>query len=244
MYNIGIYRWKDSGKGQTMLNEEKNKENNIDIQKLTKGSSVKIYLYCDYCGLDIIKSVKTRNTQNKKLDKDCCVKCRSYKRKEICLIEHGVTNVFKLEKTKEKIKKTNIKKYGCEVPINKDPKIIAKSKKTNLERYGNENYNKTDDFKNKYKKTCLEKYGTENVSQNKEVKEKIKETNILRYGSESFLSSEIGKKKIENTMLSKYGVKNAFQIPSVISKLSENRHMKNTDLANQVKVKSIATNML
>lgn len=54
-------------------------------------------------------------------------------------------NVFQLSETKEKIKKTNLEKYGCENPLQNNS-IKEKVKQTCLEKYGVDNFSKTKDF--------------------------------------------------------------------------------------------------
>ncbi len=62
----------------------------------------------------------------------------------------------------EKIKKTNINKYGSENPF-KNSIIKNKIKNTNLNRYGSENYFSSDNFKNFIKNNLLEKYKDYNI---------------------------------------------------------------------------------
>jgi very-short-patch-repair endonuclease len=74
--------------------------------------------------------------------------------------------------TKDKIKKTNIEKYGVDMPLkNKDIKEKAISKW--ITNYGVDNPSKSDKIKNKVKNTNLEKFGVEYVSQLTEVKGKL-----------------------------------------------------------------------
>lgn len=75
----------------------------------------------------------------------------------------------------EKVKKTNLKKYGVEHAFQSD-KCKRKAKQTKLLRYGDENYNN----KQKSIQTCLKKYGTEYSSQAKEVIEKIQEAKNIK----------------------------------------------------------------
>lgn len=221
-----------------MLNPNKS---NVDISILTKGSRKKLFLLCDYCNEEIIKEHKVRLTQNKKLDKDACKKCKFKKREEICLLEHGVKNYAQTKECKDKIKETNIEKYGCAVPVNGNKKVKEKAKQTNLERYGVENAFQNKNIQEKYKQSINEKYGVDNISQVEEVKNKKKQTNLEKFGNEEFLASEEGKEKRKKSMLEKYGVENAFQIPENIENFKLNHHMKDKEHAKEVHKKVVKT---
>lgn len=71
--------------------------------------------------------------------------------KQKTLEKHGVTNVFQLESTKEKIRQTNTERYGVSCALQ----------------------NST--VKNKAKQTMIEKYGAENPYQNEEIKARMTE---------------------------------------------------------------------
>lgn len=87
---------------------------------------------------------------------------------------------------KERIEKTNLKKYGAINPLSKD--TISFEKKN---------------------KTVKEKYGVDNVFQHPEVKEKIKNSNIDRYGAITHLSKKsILYNKYLKTIFEKYGTDN------------------------------------
>lgn len=96
----------------------------------------------------------------------------------------------------ENIRKTCMEKYG--LPNGGwAPQTQEKIKKTNLKRYGSESYLQCDDYKKKNKET-LEKLGVQNVFQLEEVKKKSKETNLKKYGVEhNTQNKEISKKASE-----------------------------------------------
>lgn len=96
----------------------------------------------------------------------------------------------------ENIRKTCMEKYGLSNG-GWAPQTQEKIKKTNLERYGSESYLQCDDYKKKNKET-LEKLGVTNVFQLEEVKKKSKETMIKKYGVEhNTQNKEIAKKVSE-----------------------------------------------
>ena len=75
--------------------------------------------------------------------------------------------------TKEKRKKTNLKKYGV-ISTSQVKEIKEKQEKTILKRYGNKHPNKSEKVREKYKQTNLIKYGVESSNQ-KNFSEKTKE---------------------------------------------------------------------
>lgn len=101
---------------------------------------------------------------------------------------------FKDDAVKEKIKKTNLERYGVEHACqNKEiaaristskltPESQEKTIKTNIERYGVSNPFQAEEIKTKIRETCLEKYGTESAMQSLEIQEKTKKTLIEKYG--------------------------------------------------------------
>lgn len=95
---------------------------------------------------------------------------------------------------KERIRQTNIEKYGVE-----NPSLVTRDKalETMNERYGS-HISKTDIFRKKLKKASLDKYGVEYPFQSDEVKKKIVKTMLNRHGYQNPLKSpEILKKSLE-----------------------------------------------
>ena len=139
-------------------------------------------------------------------------KCKEVieKIKKTNLERYGVENPFQSKQIQEKIKKTNVERYGVET-VTQNKEVIQKMKKTNLERYGAENPSQSKQIKEKIKQTNLSKYGVEHPLQNKEVIEKVKKTNMARYGSENTFQVEEFKEKSKITNMEKYGVEYAIQ---------------------------------
>lgn len=82
----------------------------------------------------------------------------------------------------ENIRKSCMEKYG--LPNGGwAPETQEKIKRTNLERYGSESYLQCDNYKKKNKET-LERLGVTNVFQLEDVKKKSKETMVKKYGVE------------------------------------------------------------
>lgn len=104
----------------------------------------------------------------------------------------------------EKIKKTNLEKYGVECSLN-SKEVKEKSKKTNLEKYGNEDCRKTNFVVEKRIKTIYEKYGVNSYTKTDDYKRKVKETSLEKYGVDSPNKSDIIKRKKILSMINKYG---------------------------------------
>jgi len=112
------------------------------------------------------------------------------------------------KRTQEKLKKTNLKKYGVEYNFSlKENK--EKERATKLERYGNENYNNRDSAIKtnrengtyeenhiKAKITSLEKYGDKNFRNI----DKQKQTKLEKYGDENFNNADIAQEQKRKTM--------------------------------------------
>ena len=86
------------------------------------------------------------------------------------------------DELRERLKKTNLDKYGVEYGLQND-EIKEKIKKTNLERYGVENIFSSKEMRDKRDRGFLEKYGTIYPAASKKVRAKIANTNMERYGS-------------------------------------------------------------
>ena len=115
------------------------------------------------------------------------------KRRQTCLERYGVSSVLKLpdvqnkariaSKTPEvlqKIKETNLKKYGCEYPTQSQA-VQEKTKQTNLVRRGCAFPMQDKEVMQKAVNTNLAKRGVPYVMNDPAIVEKVKQTNIERY---------------------------------------------------------------
>lgn len=142
--------------------------------------------------------------------------------------------------TREKVKQTNLKKYGVEYPLQNE-EILNKLKQTNLKKYGVESTLSDNNVKNKIKQINLEKYGFENPSKSNEIKNKRKQTNLKKYGVDNIFKSEDIKKiisekyynktddekreiinKFKQTNVEKYGVSTVLILEENRKKIKEN----------------------
>lgn len=126
------------------------------------------------------------------------------------------------EETKEKIKKTNIKRYGVDNPF-KSKEIKERIKQTNLNKYGFEYAAQSKEIKKKIVQTNFERYGTTAPLQNKEIKAKMEKTNLERYGSKSSIGNIEIREKAKKTNLKRYGVEYAAASECIKEKAAEGK---------------------
>jgi hypothetical protein len=181
----------------------------LEIDKLWKGSNLKIDVLCDVCGYK--KSIQY-NLYNKNIKKynlyACSNSCASFKNKLTSLEKYGIENFVNVEKSKE----TKFLKYG-----DKNYQNVEKIKKTKLERWGDENFNN----KEKIKQTNLNKWGVSCTLESDIIKEKIKKTNLQKYGNEDSRKSKIVVDKRKHTNLKKFGVESYMKTEEFIKKSKE-----------------------
>lgn len=134
----------------------------------------------------------------------CSKKCsansnyRKEKIKNTCINKYGVDNVNKLEKIKEKKRKTWKDNYGCDSPF-KSNIIKQKIKNTVMTKYGVDNVNKYKEIREKYENTCLERYGVKCPSKSEKVKSITKKNCFKKYGVTNINKLEYIQQKRNNT---------------------------------------------
>lgn len=110
------------------------------------------------------------------------------KQKSTMLEKYGVANIFS---DKDYIQKCFMEKYGDGITNPGQVKTIQeKVKLTNLTKYGCERTFSCNDIKQKIKQTNLDRYGCENPNQNEAVKKKSHDTRI-RNGTQLLDGSEL-----------------------------------------------------
>ncbi len=110
----------------------------------------------------------------------------------------------------QKIKKTNLEKYGSTAPLG-NSEILEKLKATNRERFGSDFVLSNEIVKSKISKTINDKYGVDNVSQCQMIKDKKTESSLKKYGTEHVFQSETVKAKIRETNQERFGSDNCMQ---------------------------------
>lgn len=132
----------------------------ISIEKLQPQSNIRVDVSCDRCGVN--RNIKYQSyyyniSRSLDLKTYMCDKC-----------------------SHEKIKITNIKKYGVDY-FSKSKEFGEKIKKTSIEKFGVDHYSKTDEYIDKRDKSNLDKFGVKNPFQ---LTEMIKKSMIDKYGVE------------------------------------------------------------
>lgn len=142
---------------------------------------------------------------------DCLLPAYGSEKHKIFMLEkYGVENAFQIPEIKEKIKQTNIEKYGF--PYSKmSEKVKETERYNNLEKYGFESILQIPEIREKIKQTNIEKYGVPFPLQNKEVRAKVTSTNLLKYGSKAPAGSPLVMDKMKSTNLLKYGAEYYYQ---------------------------------
>jgi len=159
---------------------------------------------------------------NEGYTKFCCRKCSNKsiqtkeKIKKTNVKKFGVENPMKLDEIKNKIKLTNLKKFGVEYPMKlveiKNKYINSLSKRTELQKYNS---------LKKYKETCNKNFGIDNVAKIDFVKKKKKIACLNKYGVDSYSKTNEFKEKIKQTCLNNYGVDNPSKSEVVKEKISK-----------------------
>ena len=146
-------------------------------------------------------------------------------------------NPSKNKKIRDKIKKTNLDRYGVENPLNTPKKIaerakkfedkefkqswVEKHRKTSLEKYGVDHPMKTEEVQAIQKQAMQEKYGVDHPYQSPEIMAKMKANNLKKYGVENVAALPEVQLKMAKTTLEKYGVEHYNQLPEMKDYLRE-----------------------
>jgi len=128
-------------------------------------------------------------------------------------------------------KASNLRNYGVENPMQRQA-VVDKLKDTNMEKYGYSTYSQTPEYQSrlkdeilpKTKKTNLMRYGVENVFQDGSVKEKIVKTSLKKYDCIVYSKTEEAKERVKKTNLERYGCEYPAQNPEIFEKSMKNSH--------------------
>ena len=172
----------------------------VNVLDLPKSSNEKVKVICDVCGKEREMRycrVVGNNEENKLIT--CGDKfCKHKKLEDTCTKKYGegIINVFQAEEVKNKIKDTNLERYGCMCVLQSE-EIRNKGIQTLREKYGEGiiNVSQIKEIQDKIKDTNLERYGCEYAMQNKEIQNKVKATNLERHGAENPMQNEEIKNK-------------------------------------------------
>ena len=195
-------------------------------QSLSKGSSKKIYVKCDYCENYTIKTYKAYISQRNIVSKDSCGQslCKYKKREEISLLKYGVKNSSQTNEVRNKIRNINSDRL-------KTDEFKKQAKQTNLKKYGKENPMLVDSIVKKQKDTLLNKYGVDNIMRYKDTAKiaaqkmkqtKIKNGSIKVYNGQTRpeIAKEVGFSRSHfGKLVTQYGVEEAIKMEPFKTKL-------------------------
>ena len=177
----------------------------------------------------IFEIIKKGNTTYTEI---CCKKCgkpltekQILKGQEFCSYSCSGTYTMQQEETKEKLRKTNIQKYGVANP-NQCKEIQEKKRKTCLEKYGVTNPQQSKAIQEKTQQTNLDRYGVKHPYQSEEIRKKGEQTTFEHYGVYHALQSDTIKEKYRETCKNNFGVDNPSQSEEIKTK-RENVFLKN-----------------
>ena len=200
------------------------------LKKLENGYTIEL-LSDDEIGKSVNASAHTIGTirrinnifRNKEQQKKYCEKR--------CFEKYGVTSTNQLQSKKEKVKQTNLARYGVENPY-QSKEIMQNAYRKKL---GVDNPWQSEKIKDKIKQTKLEKYGDENYNN----KEKIRDTQFKNQGCYGF-----NNEKQRQTMIDKYGVDSIFKDrdyieESYFKKLGVNNPWKSKVVQDKIKQQNI-----
>jgi hypothetical protein len=162
---ISLISWWNNKKFDNFLEEIINETKNIETDNITQRiyhiiNDIKEIPLCKHCG---INHPRFKQFKSGYFDY-CSIQCVTQSEERNSKISRNHDYVA----DQEKIKKTNLKKYGVENYYESDD-FKEKSKKIKLERYGDQYFNNVE----KNKETCLEKYGVSSLMENFEFQNKI-----------------------------------------------------------------------
>ena len=152
--------------------------NNDYTKKMCKncGDVVKFnrqFFYQKTCSRLCSAIVSSQKTENERME-------IIQKAKNTCVERFGFVCATKSKKVQEKIKETNLKKYGKEYPMqNKDvqEKQFKKMQETNMKRYGVKSTLSLKETREKYRDTMIKKYNVDSPFKDKKNKRKSRNHN-------------------------------------------------------------------
>ena len=143
--------------------------------------------------------------------------------------KYGAYDVMHIPHILQKIKDTNLKKFGVEFPLQQlkkeNSEIYQKISQTCINKFGVDSPLKNKEVREKIKQTNIQKYGVDYLFKSNIIKEKIKQTNIQKYGVDNLFKNDIIKEKIKQTNIQKYGVDNPLKNKEIWKKSQDNRQI-------------------
>ena len=174
-----------------------------------------------------------------------CLECKPERTINTNLERFGVKNPFQSQEIKDKIKQTNLDKYGKTHHM-KVPEIQQKTQNTMQEKYGIKFAFHSQECFDKIRQTCLERYGKKFPLQSDFIQAKVRQKfmesinapypmcnkdhwkNVIlnKYGVDHYSKTDEFLPKYKNTCMGRYGVDFPAQNPKIFSKIINSRHSK------------------
>ena len=191
-------------------------------KKITK--EIKIKSNLEKYGVEHTSQLKEVTDKRTKSRADHVDKIQQHVRESLYK-KYGAYDVMHIPHILQKIKDTNLKKFGVEFPLQQLKKenceIYQKISQTCINKFGVDSPLKNKEVREKIKQTNIQKYGVDNLFKNDIIKEKIKQTNIQKYGVDYLFKSNIIKEKIKQTNIQKYGVDNPLKNKEIREKIKQ-----------------------
>ena len=191
-------------------------------KKITK--EIKIKSNLEKYGVEHTSQLKEVTDKRTKSRADHVDKIQQHVRESLYK-KYGAYDVMHIPHILQKIKDTNLKKFGVEFPLQQLKKenceIYQKISQTCISKFGVDSPLKNKEVREKIKQTNIQKYGVDNLFKNDIIKEKIKQTNIQKYGVDYLFKSNIIKEKIKQTNIQKYGVDNPLKNKEIREKIKQ-----------------------
>lgn len=146
-------------------------------------------------------------TKSNTFSKCCCVKHSQ----EITFLEkYGVTNPMHSDTVKEKLKNTNMEKFGVDNYFK--TKQMHELLKSNNPMHSMKS-------KEKLKRTCVERFGVDNPLKNQQIADKVSKTHKMKHVEYS--------QQVKKTNIEKYGVDNPLKHRDIHTKSVQSRRYNN-----------------
>ena len=191
-------------------------------KKITK--EIKIKSNLEKYGVEHTSQLKDVTDKRTKSRADHVNKIQQHVRESLYK-KYGAYDVMHIPHILQKIKDTNLKKFGVEFPLQQlkkeNSEIYQKISQTCINKFGVDSPLKNKEVREKIKQTNIQKYGVDNLFKNDIIKEKIKQTNIQKYGVDYLFKSNIIKEKIKQTNIQKYGVDNPLKNKEIREKIKQ-----------------------
>ena len=195
-------------------------------KKITK--EIKIKSNLEKYGVEHTSQLKDVTDKRTKSRADHVNKIQQHVRESLYK-KYGAYDVMHIPHILQKIKDTNLKKFGVEFPLQQlkkeNSEIYQKISQTCINKFGVDFPLKNKEVREKIKQTNIQKYGVDNLFKNDIIKEKIKQTNIQKYGVDNPLKNKEIREKIKQTNIQKYGVDNPLKNKEIWKKSQDNRQI-------------------